>query len=82
MQTAAIFFLNIKSISMHPLLWMHVMIDFICIVLSSPCCEQREKSENSKSKYMHRPGIEPAIPCYPACRSNRSAIGTVNDLLL
>ena len=27
-------------------------------------------------------GIEPATPCFPACRSNHSTIGTVNDMLL
>ena len=31
---------------------------------------------------MPPPGIEPAKPCLPACTSNHSAIGTVNDMLL
>ena len=31
---------------------------------------------------MPPPGIEPATPCFPAYRSNHSAIGTVNDMLL
>ena len=31
---------------------------------------------------MSSPGIEPATPCFPACRSNHSARGTVNDMLL
>ena len=30
---------NIKSISVHPLLWMNVMLDFICMVVVG--CEQR-----------------------------------------
>ena len=31
---------------------------------------------------MSPPGIEQASPCFPACLSNHSAIGTVNDMLL
>ena len=37
------YFLNIKSISLHPLLWMNVMLDFI--VWASPSFEQREVGE-------------------------------------
>ena len=37
---------NIKSISVHPLLWMNVMLDFI--LWSSLGCEQRSVSENFK----------------------------------
>ena len=29
---------------------------------------------------MPLPGIEPAIPCFPACPSNQSAIGAVDDM--
>ena len=29
---------------------------------------------------MPPPGIEPATPCYPACPSNHSAIGVVDDM--
>ena len=31
---------------------------------------------------MAPPGIEPATPCFPACRINHSDIGTINDMLL
>ena len=31
---------------------------------------------------MPPPGIEPAIPCFPACPSNHSAIGRDIDMLL
>ena len=31
---------------------------------------------------MSSPGFEQATTCFPACRSNHSAIGAVNDMLL
>ena len=37
--------------------------------------------KNSKWKYIFPPGIEPATPCFPACRSNHSSIETVDDFL-
>ena len=30
---------------------------------------------------MPPPGIKPASPCFPACRSNHSTIGRANDML-
>ena len=39
-------------------------------------------SKNSKWEYTPRPGIKPTTPCFPVCRSNHSAIGTFNDILL
>ena len=40
------FCFNIKSISVHPLLWMNVMLDFICMVFAG--CAQRSVSKNFK----------------------------------
>ena len=58
--------------------WMSCLISFIYGF--SPSCEKWE-AQSSKWKYVPPPGIEPATPCFPACRSNHLAIGTVNDRL-
>ena len=58
--------------------WTSCLISF---VWPSPSCQPREVSEKSKWNYVPLPGIEPATPCFPARRSNQSAVETVNDLL-
>ena len=52
--------------------WMSCLILF---VWSSSSCEQREESAKFKRKYVLPPGIEPMTTCFPACRSNHSALG-------
>ena len=47
---------------------------------SSSSCEQRE-AKKSEWKYVPSRGIEPAAPCFQACRSKHSAKGTVDNLL-
>ena len=75
--------LNIKSISVHPLLWMNVMLDFICIVfaeLLSKRCKRKIQNDMVCLQSMPPLGIKPATPCFPACPSNHSAIGVIEDL--
>ena len=60
---------NIKSFSVNPLLWMNVILDFICIGFS-------------KWKYVSPRGIEHATPCCPARYPNYSDIGPVEKILL
>ena len=55
---------------------MNVMLDFICMVFNVLW------ATGSKRKYTPRSGIEPATPCFPACRSNHSDIKTVNNVFL
>ena len=62
------------------LLWMNVMLDFICIGFGELWAKGSKR--NIQNENMPPPGFEPAIPCFPACCSNHSAIGAVNDMLL
>ena len=54
--TAAIS-VNIKSISLHPLLWINSKLDFMFMG-----CKQREASKKLKIKYVPPPGIKPPTP--------------------
>ena len=56
------------------------MLDFICTGFAELWASAKTKIK--KWKYACSPGIEPATPCFPARRSNHSAIEAVNDLLL
>ena len=50
----------------------NVRCTFSCVWFS-PSCEKWE-AQSSKWKYVPPPGIEPATPCFPACRSNHLSL--------
>ena len=72
---------NIESISVYPLLWIYVMLDFICMVFAE-LWSTESKRKIKKRWYMSPPGFEPATPRSPAWHSNHSSIGTYNKLIL
>ena len=53
------------------------MLNFICMVSAKRWATGSKRK--IQMKYVLPPGIKPATPCFPACRSNHSAIETVND---
>ena len=59
------------------------MLDFIYMVFAELReMESKRKVQNENKIYVPPPGIEPAISCFPARRSNHLAIETVNNRLL
>ena len=73
-------FSYIKSISLHPLLWMNVMLHFICIDYAELWATGNKRK--IKNENMPPPGIELATACFQVYRSNHSATLSVIDLLL
>ena len=61
-------------------LWMRVMLDFICIVIAELLAWKSKRKLQYENICLE--GIEPATLCFPAHRSSHSAIETVNNLLL
>ena len=70
---------NIRSISVHPFLWMNGMLVCICMVFAEMLSTGYKRKIPNYNVCLRRQN-ELATPCFPACPSYHSAIRAVDDM--
>ena len=65
---------------MHPLIRMHVMLDFICVIFVKLWVTGSKRKVQNQNIYLRRESNQRPFICSQACRFKHWAIGTVNDM--